>query len=248
MNVYSKLWIWGAICFASAGAVTRIGMSPAHAQMSSTNCMAMGGGMVHCDTMDMGGANQSGDSGYALGQGIGALIARGRESSFRKKIGHMIASGDCEGASRFALEKGRLELGTDIAKSCRSAHPMASAYANNRPNIPPTAQPPSSSNSTDLESRLKSAVAAVRTPVAIDEMTTVSKIEAIGNQLLLTANVSKEGAVFTDEKRVSIVNEICAMDGSEPLMRAGASIRIVYFEKSGRQIGSAMATRQQCGF
>ncbi|WP_123905442.1 hypothetical protein [Sphingobium cloacae] len=214
--------------------------------MSSTNCMAMGSGMVHCNTMDMGGASQS-DDGYALGQGIGALIARGRENSFRKKVGQMLANGDCEGAARFALEKGRLELGADIAKSCKPAPPMASAYINKPPAGGSAAQPASIS-SAQLESYLRNTAASIQTPVAIDDVTTVSRVEAIGSQLLLTANISKEGMGFTEDQRIRLVNNICAFDGSQPLMQAGASIRIVYIGKDGRQIGSAMATRQQCGF
>lgn len=247
MNAYSKLGAWGVGCIASVGLFLFSGVDQASAQMSSTDCMAMGGGMVHCNTMDMGGANGSGDGGYALGQGIGALIAKGRENSFRKKVGQMLASGDCEGAARFALEKGRLELGTDLAKSCRPAPPMASAYMNKRPSVPSNGQMANIAHS-ELEGLLRTAAAAARTPVAIDDMTTVSKVEAIGSQLLLTANVSREGMNFTDEKRINIVNSICALEGSQTLMQAGATIRIVYFEKSGRQVGSAMATRQQCGF
>jgi hypothetical protein len=215
--------------------------------MSSTNCIAMGGGMVHCDTMDMGGSNQSdADGAYALGRGIGALIARGRENSFRKKVGEMLATGDCEGAARFALEKGRLELGGEIARACRPAPPMKSASIDNRAGTPnsrrATPIPPA-----ELEGRLRSAAAAVRTPVAIDDVTTVSKVEAIGSQLLLTANVSGPMS-FTEQQRLKVINDICAFEGTQPLMQAGASIRIVYLGKNGGQLGSAMATRQQCGF
>lgn len=248
MNAYLKFGICGVGCLVGLGLPLFTGVGPAHAQMSSTNCMTMGGGMVHCDTMDMDAANGSEDSGYALGQGIGALIAKSRENSFRKKLGRMLAAGDCEGAVRFALEKGRIELGTDIARSCRPAPPMASAYISKRPDAPING-PSSGVAPRDLEARLRDAAAAVHTPVAIDDMTTISKVEAIGNQILLTAKVNKEGMAFTDEKRVSIINSICALDGTQVLMQAGASLRIVYFEKkSGRQIGSVMATRQQCGF
>jgi hypothetical protein len=42
-----------ALCSCFLGLVIALGASGAHAQMSTSNCIVMGGGMVHCDTMDM---------------------------------------------------------------------------------------------------------------------------------------------------------------------------------------------------
>jgi putative hemolysin len=89
---------------------------------SSTNCMAMGPNMAHCDTI--GGqsqprapqANASDNGGSWLDD-----LMPWREGNFRKKIGKMIAAGDCQGAAKLAYEKGRLELGAQIAKTCSPA-------------------------------------------------------------------------------------------------------------------------------
>lgn len=196
--------------------------------------------MVHCDTIDMGGAVQpaypSYESGAALGRGIGTLIARTRESSFKKKIGSMLASGDCEGAAQFALQKGRLDLGTSIAQACKPQSQLAST-ANEQ-----------SVASDNIEAQLRRMATNTKTPVKVDDVTTVSKVEAIGSQLLLTAVVDKKDATISDAARSKLINEICAYKSSPPLLRAGASIRVVYFEPGGHQIGAAMATRQECGF
>jgi hypothetical protein len=197
--------------------------------------------MVHCDTMDMGGTGQSAydpsyENGAALGRGIGALIARSRESSFKKKVGSMLAAGDCEGAAQFALEKGRLELGTSIAQACRPQKQLASTSNQ------------SVAGPNEIESQLRRMAANTKTPVKLDEVTTVSKVEAIGSQLLLTAVVDTKDAKISDAARSKLINDICAYKSSPPLLRAGASIRIVYFESGGRQIGAAMATREECGF
>lgn len=189
--------------------------------------------MVHCDTMDMGAASQpSYDSGAALG----ALIARNRENSFRKKIGKMLADGDCQGAARFALEKGRLELGAEIARSCKP--PTQSASRGSQLTVDPN----------QLESTLRHVAANAKTPMMLDDVTTVSKVEAIGNQLLLSAIVDVDGKKISDADRSKVTNDICAYESSPTLLRAGASIRIVYFERGGREIGAVMATRQECGF
>lgn len=83
---------------------------------SSSNCIVMAGGLVHCDTMDMSQPRY--DSGAELGRGLRRLIDRNRESALRKQIGEMLASGDCQGAAQLAYRKGRLELGQSIARSC----------------------------------------------------------------------------------------------------------------------------------
>ena len=117
----------------ACGVFTALGVSGAHAQMSSSNCMAMGGGMVHCDTMNMGSndtsATPGSNGGEALGRGLASFIIRTREDAFRKRVGKLMADGDCQGAARMALESGRLELGHSIMTTC----PPNSAPATSAP-------------------------------------------------------------------------------------------------------------------
>lgn len=99
--------------------VAGVALAPveAKAQSSSTNCISLGGGMVHCDTTQTG--RQSQDGGATLGRGIADLINRGRDRSFRRRLGQMIANGDCRGAARYALERGELDAAERVSELCR---------------------------------------------------------------------------------------------------------------------------------
>lgn len=206
--------------------------------LSSTDCMAMGSAMVNCNTI--GGGRLSApksypnDDGFAAGQAIGNMINRLRENSFRKKVGQMVASGDCQGAAQLALSKGRIEMGATIIQSCKNVQQHAAR--------PAALQP------VALEDQLRQMALGTKTPVRLDDKTTVSKVEAVGTQLLFTAIVDTKDTAISDADRSKFVNNICAYKSSPPLLRAGASIRIVYFASGGRQLGAAMATRQECGF
>jgi hypothetical protein len=74
-----------------------------------------GGGMVHCDTMDL---SQPKDDDDDVGTNLGLLIARMQENHLRKKIGKMLAAGNCQAAAQLAYEKGRIELGAEVARMC----------------------------------------------------------------------------------------------------------------------------------
>lgn len=52
------------------------------------------------------------------GDDLAALIKQRRENAFRKKVGKLLTAGDCRAASKLAYEKGRLELGQQIAQTC----------------------------------------------------------------------------------------------------------------------------------
>lgn len=86
--------------------------------------MAMGPSMANCQTTS--GQDQSQPQQANSGPGGGFLdyiFGSGfQEASFRKKLGKMIAAGDCRGASQLAYQKGRLELGAEIAKTCTPAN------------------------------------------------------------------------------------------------------------------------------
>ena len=93
--------------------------------------MAMGSGMMHCDTMDMsppatptmgqpafnmGADQQSNSNGGAL---LGLAIRGMRERSLNSKIGKMVASGDCQAALDYALTKGRFDIAEEVKGMCR---------------------------------------------------------------------------------------------------------------------------------
>lgn len=90
---------------------------------SSTNCMSIGPNMAHCDTVAGQSQPHTPQANAGSDNGGGWLddLMPWREGNFRKKIGKMIAAGDCQAAAKLAYEKGRLELGAEIARSCSSS-------------------------------------------------------------------------------------------------------------------------------
>lgn len=121
--------VWPAVivgCLFSLAAA--FGSDKAAAQSSISTCIAMGPDMLHCDTMNMEpqpSATAGPDGGAELGRGIARFITRTRERAFRQRVGKLLADGDCQGASRLALESGRLELGQSISATCRRPEPNA---------------------------------------------------------------------------------------------------------------------------
>lgn len=112
----------------------------------TSNCMNIGGGMVHCDNMGANGTSSSTDctsigggmatcnttgTGSVAGQPraggsttlgvIAEMIAQSRERSLQKKVGLLLAAGDCQGAANLAIAKGRADLGLQIRQSCAPA-------------------------------------------------------------------------------------------------------------------------------
>lgn len=52
------------------------------------------------------------------GGGFGVLIERLNHRALRKKIGRLLAAGDCQGAAKMAYEKGWIEMGSNIQQGC----------------------------------------------------------------------------------------------------------------------------------
>lgn len=217
----------------------------------TTNCMNMGGGMVHCDTTpDMSQPRTGGSNTVAV---IADAISRSNERSFQKKVGALLAKGDCVGAAKLAFTKGRLELGNQISAACSqrqaAAGPQPSAADPSLGTGNGPAPSPLTATIPDLENRLQLAAARANaaTPTPLDNVTTATKVEAIGTQILISAKVNASGMVLTDPIRSSVTNQICANMASPELLKAGASIRIKYADRDGRDIGSVMVTRTECG-
>ena len=99
-----------------------------------------------------------------------------------------------------------------------------------------------------LEETLLIMAAEASLPFAIDEVTTLTTIEASGTQLRRTYVVGFEGMTMTEEFRTRSRNGICAWPSFEPILLASGSIREVYVERSGREIGSVLVTREECEF
>lgn len=99
--------------------------------------------------------------------------------------------------------------------------------------------------SKGLEGALRAMAAAANTPIKVDEITSISKIEAIGMQLQRTYTVDGENMAMPETLRSRHREQICA-SSFVSIFRAGGSLREVYVEKSGREIGEVMVTAKDC--
>jgi len=101
--------------------------------------------------------------------------------------------------------------------------------------------------SQGLEETLRLMAMDAQTPTSVDEVTTLTQIEADGAQLRRTYVVDLDLATISEEFRARITNGICAYGPFIPLLRAGATFREVYVKVDGTVIGSVMVIRDTCG-
>lgn len=113
------------------GGMTHVDTMGPNGAMSTSNCMNVGGGMASCNTMDISQPQRTyptpdmsrpQTNGTALNF-IGDLVARSRERSFQKKVGQMLAAGDCVGASTFAHTQSHEAISDQILRSCQFNRP-----------------------------------------------------------------------------------------------------------------------------
>ncbi len=100
--------------------------------------------------------------------------------------------------------------------------------------------------SHSLEKTLRLIATIPQTPIKIDEVTTLARIEADGIQLHRTYVVALDLATISDQFRVRILKAICSHSPFIPLLRAGARIREVYIKTDGSPIGAVLVTRDVC--
>jgi hypothetical protein len=178
------------------------------------------------------GQPQGDDAGTVLGQGVGSFIAGIRERSFRAKVGKMLAAGDCDGAARFALEKGRLELGSELRRTCLAA---------SRPPAPPVAV----ASTSTLAQLLKQVADRAVTPTNYDGNTRVTRVAAEGDQLIVSARL-KDTSLATSQWRWGVVRELCDPKGFGQLIQQGAVIRADFQDNLGNGFGSLTVDRTSC--
>lgn len=99
----------------------------------------------------------------------------------------------------------------------------------------------------DLDAELARVVQNMKTPIVFMEKTTVSKVEANGSSLIMTALVDQKGASVTENGRRQIIRKIC--ETNAPLLKAGATVRVDLFEGAkarGSAFDTVAATRRDC--
>lgn len=201
-------------------------------ESSTTNCMAMGGGMATCNTTGGPVPGTSPNQGHFLTR-LSAALAEGKERSVRKHVGHMLADGDCQGASRYALANGSVELGLKIQQSCQSA---------------PAANPGSLAQPT-LAEVVNHAVAELRKePFAADGKPGTVRLEALNGQIFIALRLPPSITAMSAEMRQGVADDLCGEDVYKPLLQKGASVHVAFLSIDNRDLGAVLATKQGCGF
>ncbi len=168
------------------GGMTHVDTMGPNGAMSSSNCMNMGGGMATCNTMDMSQPQRTypmpdisrpSVGGSNTMRMIADLIARSNERSFQKKIGKLVAKGDCPGAAKLALNKGRLELVNQINSACLSNNGANVTRLETGKGTVGASEKDQIANPLPLEELVRNNIAKENAalPIALDGVTTISK-------------------------------------------------------------------------
>lgn len=97
-----------------------------------------------------------------------------------------------------------------------------------------------------LEAFLKQAAADTGLPVDIDELTRLTRLEAVGPRLVRTFSLDIDsGAISADLERQVKLDD-CAAVGLSEMMRQGATIVDVYVDRAGREVGTVTVDRLDC--
>lgn len=98
-----------------------------------------------------------------------------------------------------------------------------------------------------LEETIKAIVRASQTPVVVDEVTTLKKVESEGSRMRRTYAVDLEDVSLSRSFWYGIEKQICSYVPFSLLLREGAAIEDVYVELDGSLIGAHLVTQESCG-
>lgn len=87
----------------------------------------------------------------------------------------------------------------------------------------------------------------VRTPVKIDSVTTLSRIEVSGTEFRRIYIVSVPNPEISSSFRTEVVDKICSYAPYSPLLAAGATVHEVYTKADGSTLLSVLVTKDTCG-
>lgn len=102
-------------------------------------------------------------------------------------------------------------------------------------------------NEALLDRILAAMAAEIQTPLVVDEITTLLRIETRGSELRYVYEVDSPTDILPAGMRTNLQQQNCTDDGLTGVIDAGAVIRHVYLRKGGGEIGDIQVTRQICG-
>ena len=198
----------------------------------TTTCMNLGGGLVACDTPSPRGnvhtqcishgtivsCNSTGGSqGFEDdGSGDGSVVSfiQGiNERKIRKRVGEFLAAGDCQGAARYAFEKGRIEFGQAILDRCQ---PVSAT---------PRHTPPTNLPYNELVPMIARAAETYAPGFRIGGDLVVNSFRADGGTLRLSTNLDPASNPTT------VVRMVCENPGLHSVLAHGGSVSIDFEPK-----------------
>lgn len=96
--------------------------------------------------------------------------------------------------------------------------------------------------------RVMAAGAEAETPISIDDVTVLSRVEAHGIMLRRTYSVDLVGMEMTEELRSAVREAVCDWPPFQALFQAGGAVQEVYVEPGGRDIGVLTITQAECRY
>lgn len=98
-----------------------------------------------------------------------------------------------------------------------------------------------------INETLRQLASEVPVPEALDEVTTLVRVDADGDTLRYVYELSGEVTSIPFSMRVSLVNSNRKLPFFEPVFKADGSIQHLYLGQDGSEVGRVDVTRQACG-
>ena len=103
-------------------------------------------------------------------------------------------------------------------------------------------------NERFLGQTLAQMAAEVSTPVTVDEITKLLRIETSGQTLRYVYEISSDPEALSISMRTRLTQQNCTYDGLRPVIEAGATLEHLYLRTNGSEVGTVTVTRQICGY
>lgn len=227
---------FGSALFASVVGCSML-FTTAKAEAQMTNCMDLGGGMISCNTV-------GGGTGGPVASPVDVYRSIFGDKT-RKAISRLLANGDCEGAARYAYDKGRLELGMKIAATCQ----QRDVRTGSRTYAPDAGAPKFRQSTGSLYQTVDYLARNVSVPFTVDAAAgtfSVTKVEAMDTQLSMNVLVSDPKLKIADVASPANLQVVCDDSALNEVLQLGGSIRLNFFRNNGAFIGAATQTAQSC--
>ena len=98
-----------------------------------------------------------------------------------------------------------------------------------------------------LDRVLKEMAAEVATPMIVDDITTLLRMEADGDTIRYVYEISSDPETLSISMRAGLVQQNCTYDALRPVIEAGAIIEHLYLRRDLSEVGTVTITRTICG-